>query len=97
MEKHVQKTFRELDKNNLIERNEIKRLQRCDYSKITFDIQFPFLAKENSPYYERIRYWKNPCYINGGLFFVCSQWYETSANNDRPFYESRLKKMKKEN
>lgn len=93
--KYVQKTFNELVTNKLIDRNEIERLQRADYSKITFDIQFPFLAKENSPYYERIRYWKNTCQINGEIFFICSQWYEVSANNDRPYYEEWLKKMKK--
>jgi hypothetical protein len=95
--KYVRKTFNDLVKNNLIDRSEIERLQRGDYSKSTFDIQFPFLAKENSPYYERIRYWKNPYHINGEVYFVCSQWYEVPANNDRPFYEGWLRKMKKGN
>lgn len=94
--KYVQKTFNELVTNKLIDRNEVERLQRADYSKATFDIQFPFLAKENSNYYERIRYWKKPCQINGEMFFICSQWYEISANNDRPYYEEWLKKMKKQ-
>lgn len=92
--KYVRKTFNELVQNNLIERNEIEKLQRSDYSKITFDIQFPFLVKKNSQYYERVRYWKNPYLINGEYYFVCSQWYEVPANNDRPFYENWLKKMK---
>lgn len=92
--KYVRKTFNDLVKNNLIDNNEIERLQRGDYSKLTFDIQFPFLAKENSPYYERVRYWKNPYQINGEFYFVCSQWYEVPANNDRPYYEEWLKKMK---
>ncbi|SHM82768.1 type I restriction enzyme HsdR N-terminal domain-containing protein [Polaribacter sp. KT 15] len=92
--KYVRKTFNDLVESNLIDRNEIERLQRGDYSKLTFDIQFPFLAKENSPYYERIRYWKNPYQINGEIYFVCSQWYEVPANNDRPYYEEWLKKMK---
>lgn len=95
--KYVRKTFNDLVKNNLIDRDEILQLQRGDYSKRTFDIQFPFLAKENSPYYERIRYWKNPYHINGEIFFVCSQWYEVPANNDRPFYEGWLRKIKREN
>ena len=95
--KYVRKTFNELVKNNLIDRSEIERLQRSDYSKRTFDIQFPFLVKENSPYYERVRYWKNPYHVNGEIYFVCSQWYEVPANNDRPFYEGWLRKMKKGN
>lgn len=93
--KYVQQTFSELVTNELIDRNEIERLQRVDYSKSTFDIQFPFLAKENSPYYERIRYWKKAYQINGEIYFVCSQWYEVPANNDRPYYEEWLKNMKK--
>jgi hypothetical protein len=93
--KYVQKTFSELVASRLVDRNEIERLQRADYSKTTFGIQFPFLAKENSPYYERIRYWKNTYIINGEMYFVCSQWYEVPANNDRPYYEKWLKNMKK--
>ncbi|MBA6154843.1 type I restriction enzyme HsdR N-terminal domain-containing protein [Gelidibacter maritimus] len=95
--KYVRKTFNKLVSSNLIDRNEIDRLQRGDYSKVTFDIQFPFLAKENSAYYERARYWKNPYHINGEIYFVCSQWYEVSANNDRPYYEEWLRKMKNKN
>ncbi|MCF6279932.1 MAG: type I restriction enzyme HsdR N-terminal domain-containing protein [Flavobacteriaceae bacterium] len=95
--KYVRKTFGELVRDNLISRSEIDRLQRSDYSKRAFDIQFPFLAKENSPYYERVRYWKNQYFINGEIYFVTSQWYEVPANNDRPFYEGWLRKMKKGN
>ena len=92
--KYVQKTFNALVNNNSIDRNEIEKLQRRDYSKLIFDIQFPFLAKENSKYYERTRYWKKPFYINGEIYFVTSQWFEVPANNDRPYYEEWLKKMK---
>ena len=72
-------------------------MQRHDYSKATFDIQFPFLAKENSRYYERARYYKNTYHINGEIYFLCSQWYEVPTNNDRPYYEEWLNKMKKNN
>ena len=94
--KYVRKTFSELVNNNLINRNEIKKLQRSEYSKLTFDIQFPFMAKENSTYYERVRYWKTPYHLNGEIFFVCSQWFESPANNDRPYYEDWLSKIKKQ-
>lgn len=92
--KYVQQTFNELLRDGKIDSSEIEQLQRPDYSKRTFDIQFPFLVKENSQYYVRVRYWKKPYPINGQLYFVCSQWYEVSANNDRPYYEGWLKKMK---
>jgi len=93
---YVRKTFSELVNNKLIDRNEIERLQRSDYAKRTFNIQFPFMVKENSTNYERVRYWKNPYRLNGEIFFVCSQWFEVPANNDRPYYEAWLKKMKKQ-
>lgn len=92
--KYVKSTFIELIKDNKLSPDEVNKLQSKDYSKATFDLQFPLLAKENSTFYDRVRYWKQPCQINGELFFICSQWYETSANNDRPYYEAWLKKMK---
>ena len=91
--KYVRKTFSDLVKNNLLDRNEIERLQRGDYSKLTFDIQFPFLVKENSTQYDRVRYWKDSYLINGEIYYVCSQWYEVPVNNDRPYYEEWLKKI----
>lgn len=65
---------------------DIKLLQDKDYSKDTFDIQFPLLV-EKSNNFERIRYYSNPFVINGKYYYLCSQWYETSANNDRPYLE----------
>ena len=91
--KYVRKTFNKLVGERKIDNNEVEKMQRHDYSKATFDIQFPFLAKENSQYYERARYYKNPYHINGEIYFLCSQWYEVPANNDRPYYEEWLKKM----
>lgn len=93
--KYVRRTFEELIKENLIDSNEIEKLQSSSYSKVTFDIQFPFLVKKDTKPFERLRYWKNPYEINGDIYFACSQWYEVSINNDRPYYEAWLKKMKK--
>ena len=94
--KYVKETLNQLIIEDRISRDEIEKLQRADYSKQTFDIQFSFLKKRFPPdSKERIRYWKNPVVINGEQFFVCSQWYEVPANNDRPYYESWLKRMRK--
>jgi hypothetical protein len=95
--KYVQSTLREIINDDLINLNEIKRLQGADYSKATFDIQYPFLAKENSKYYDHKRYYVNPYLIKGELYFLCSQWYENPSNDDRPYYEKWLKKMKNKN
>jgi len=90
---YVRTTFEEvMDK---IDRNELERLQRQDYSKQTFGIQFPFLRKVlPSDTQKPIRYWKKPVNLFGERYFMCSEWYETPANNDRPYYEAWLKKMR---
>lgn len=93
--KYVRETLDDLINYNLIDNNEIENLLRADYSKKTFDIQFPFLKEAfNLSDSLKVRYWKNPIKIKGKSYFVCSQWYEVSANNDRPYYDSWLKKMK---
>lgn len=91
---YVQKTFKEvIDK---IDRNELENLQRQDYSKTVFDLQYPFLRKVQKTDKGRpLRYWKTPVSIMGELYFMCSEWYEKEPNNDRPFYESWLNKMRK--
>jgi len=92
--KYVQKTFNEII--NKIDRTELNNLQRQDYSKTVFDIQFPFLRKvQNSDKEKPLRYWKTPVRIMGELYFMCSEWYEKEPNNDRPFYENWLNKMRK--
>lgn len=65
---------------------DIKLLQDKDYSKETFDLQFPLLVEESNNF-ERIRYYSSPIIIKGKYYYLCSQWYETSANNDRPYLE----------
>ena len=91
--KYVQKTFNEII--NKIDRNELENLQRQDYSKTVFDLQFPFLRKvQKSDKEKPLRYWKTPIKIMGELYFMCSEWYEKEPNNDRPYYENWLNKMR---
>ncbi|MBL1353069.1 MAG: hypothetical protein COA61_007055 [Zetaproteobacteria bacterium] len=92
--KYVRKTFSDLVRDNKINQDEIEKLQKINYSQETFHIQYPFLAKKHSQCYKRERYWKDPYFINGEVYFACSQWFEVPANNDRPYYERWLKKMK---
>jgi len=77
-----------------IDHYELARLQRFDYSKETFDIQYPFLRKKLFNETKIKRYWKTPVRINGDYYFVCSEWFETEQNNDRPYYDKWLRKMK---
>jgi len=91
---YVRTTFAEvMDK---IDRAELENLQRQDYSKTTFDLQFPFLRRVLPTDSKKpLRYWKNPVQLFGEWYYMCSEWYETPANNDRPYYEEWLRKMRK--
>lgn len=67
-------------------KDEIEKMQNKDYSKETFDIQFPLLLKTtNSEGIKPIRYYANPINIYGEEYFMCSEWYEVATNNDRPY------------
>ena len=91
--KYVRKTFNEVIK--AIDREELVRLRRLDYSKETFGITYPLLKKALiSDIKSPIRYWKDPVKILGESFYVCSEWFESDLNNDRQYYENWLKKMK---
>ncbi|MCQ2211465.1 MAG: hypothetical protein MJZ34_14370 [Paludibacteraceae bacterium] len=63
---------------------ELAKLQTFEYSKDKFDIQYPLLVKEGINY-EKDRYYKLPLFIKGQKYYMCSQWYEGEANNDRPY------------
>jgi hypothetical protein len=63
---------------------EIRFMQTSDYSKQFFDLQFPLLVADGAEF-DKIRYYTAPLMIRGKRYFLCSQWFETSANNDRPF------------
>lgn len=63
---------------------EVEQMQTASYSKATFDIQFPLLVRQDGEY-ERVRYYKNPVRIRGVNYMLCSQWFEVSTNNDRPY------------
>ncbi len=95
--KFVRKTLNELIDKNLLKEDEIIKLQQQDYSIDTFHIRYPFLRKVLISDNKKVdKYWKPIVLINGEKFFVCSEWYEISANNDRPYYETWLKKMRKQ-
>lgn len=63
---------------------EIAAMQTAEYSKQQFDLQYPLLVKADSEY-DRVRYYTKPLSIKGQTYYLCSQWFETSANNDRPY------------
>lgn len=69
---------------------ELANLQSKEYSKKTFDINFPFLKKDNSiEQEEKKRYWKEKYLIRSEYYFVTSQWFAGS----RSLFESYIAKI----
>lgn len=74
-----------------VSEEEIQKMLTLPYSKQTFGLQFPVLAKVDSKY-EKCRYYKNTFKANPKEeYALCSQWYEIAANNDRPYLEKWIK------
>lgn len=82
--KIVQTVLRKMLQDGRVSADEIEAMQTAEYSKKTFDIQYPLLVKEGGTF-DKVRYYSNPLMINGRVYYLCSQWFETSANNDRPY------------
>lgn len=62
---------------------EIEKMQTEGYSKATFHLSYPLLVKASESY-EKERYYAKPLRIKGVEYFLCSQWFETPTNNDKP-------------
>ena len=78
-----------------ISEQELMNLQNAEYSKQFLGVNYPVLAKSRyvndkngNPH---SRYYAKQVKINNKLFFLCSEWYETPANNDRPYLINWLK------
>lgn len=69
-----------------ISKTELKALQTAEYSKTAFHLQYPALTT-NRTGSDSIRYYSVPLTIHGGVYYLCSQWFETPVNNDRPYLE----------
>jgi hypothetical protein len=63
---------------------EIRFMQTADYSKQFFGLNYPLLARADGAY-DPVRYYSKPLCIGGIQYKLCSQWFETPANNDRPY------------
>jgi hypothetical protein len=69
--------------------DEVVLMRTKDYSKITFGLDHSLLVAEEDEYIS-VRYYTTPLIIRGKKYRLCSQWFETFANNDRPFLLSWL-------
>ena len=64
--------------------DELMLMQQSDYSKAIFNLNYPVLTRQNMSY-DKTRYYIKPLIINGVEYRLCSQWFESEANNDRPY------------
>lgn len=69
---------------------EIEWMQEFEYSKNNFGIQYPLLLKTKLSSAER-HYYKDLFTINGDTYRLCCEWFETEANNDRPYVEKWIR------
>ncbi len=85
----VRNTLPKILEQSQITELEIKKLQEPDYSKFTFDVNFPILKKvnekrsitENRTENSYTRYYANPVKNNGARYLITSEWYEQSLDN----------------
>lgn len=78
--------LREMLENGKVSKEEIIKMQTQEYSKETFDLQFPLLLKANNASVKSPkRYYASPLQIYGEKYYLCSEWFEVPANNDRPY------------
>ena len=90
----VRDQLKRMFKDNAVPPAEIQRMLTLEYSNRTFNIQFPLLRQATSSNERRPdRYWKGPVKAYGAWYFICDEWFETRANNDRPYFERWLQRM----
>ena len=82
----VRTVLRKMLEEGKVSKEEIEQMQTKEYSKETFDIQYPLLqmatlTQGKSP----ARYYSTILMIYGEEYFLCSEWYEVPTNNDRPY------------
>jgi len=82
--KLAQVVFRKMLEEGAASEDEVLAMQQAEYSKQVFDLNYPLLAKLGTEY-DAVRYYVKPLTIRGVEYLMCSQWFETAANNDRPY------------
>lgn len=68
----------------LASEEEVGFMQKPEYSKQFFDLQYPVLLRTDERDTEQ-HYYKDPVSIRGKHYRICCEWFETAANNDRPY------------
>lgn len=83
----IVRTFlRNLLEQGAVSAEEVRQMQTKEYSKETFDIQYPLLLPvQNINDSRPSRYYSAPITVHGNQYFLCSEWFEAPTNNDRPY------------
>lgn len=82
----VRTVVKNLLEQGVVSEEEVQLMQMKQYSKETFDIQYPLLMPVQSTNGRHpARYYSSPITVYGKKYFLCSEWYEVPANNDRPY------------
>lgn len=74
----------------------LESMQNMEYSKKNFDLQYPLLVRDGT-IFETIRYYKTPLFIKNEKFYLCSQWFESSINDDKSYLLYWMKEFQKTN
>ena len=74
-----------------VDPEETTRLMDADYSKQTFDVNFPFCAEVSSipPELSR-RYWTDQYQVGGKTVRVTSQWFDSHVSKSRALFADYL-------
>lgn len=83
----IVRTFlRNLLEQGAASEEEVQQMQTKEYSKETFDIQYPLLLPvQNINDSRPARYYSAPITVHGNQYFLCCEWFEAPTNNDRPY------------
>lgn len=82
----VRTVLRKMLEDGMASPAEVAQMQTKQYSKETFDIQYPLLVPvSGSNGKSPARYYSSPISVHGKQYFLCSEWFEVPANNDRPY------------
>lgn len=82
--KIAQTVMRSILESGSISDSELSSMQTQEYSKQQFDLQYPLLVAEGATF-DRVRYYSKALTIKGKIYYMCSQWFEVSTNNDKPY------------
>lgn len=80
----AQTHLRKILESGAVSPEEIEQMQTKEYSKTVFGLDLPLLTQIDREF-DSVRYYTNNLIIKGTQYRLCSQWFETPANNDRQY------------